>query len=84
MRKLRRYDEMKATSLNAEQINALIEFLALAKTNMENYINTKCEIFGICAQQQIDAAIELLYENGDDIDAAIELLYEDDETRWRR
>lgn len=29
------------TSLNAEQINALIEALAMAKANVENYINTK-------------------------------------------
>lgn len=49
-------------SLNAGQINALIEALAMAKANVENYINTKHEIFGTLAQQQLDAAIELLYE----------------------
>ena len=49
-------------SLNAGQINALIEALALVQANVENCINTKHEIFGTLAQQQLDAAIELLYE----------------------
>jgi hypothetical protein len=62
--KLKRYDEMKATSLNAEQINILIEVLALAKANVENYINTKCEIAGICAQEKLDAAIEFCMARG--------------------
>lgn len=64
MRKLKRYDETKATSLNAEQINILIEVLALAKANVENYINTKHEIYGICAQEKLDAAIEFCMARG--------------------
>lgn len=50
------------TNLNAGQINALIEALVMAKANVENYTNIKHEMFGILAQQQLDAAIELLYE----------------------
>ena len=50
------------TSLNAGQINALIEALVMARANVGNYVSTKHEMFGILAQQQLDAAIELLYE----------------------
>ena len=44
-------------SLNAGQINALIEALALVQANVENCINTKHEILGTLAQQQLAAAI---------------------------
>lgn len=53
--------------MNAEQINALIEALAIAsdhllviaRDHLEDYVNTK---YGILAQHQLDADIKLLYE----------------------
>ena len=41
------------TNLNAEQINALIEALAMAKAYVGNMINTKHELFGILAQRKV-------------------------------